>query len=96
VQRVAVVGCGDVSIVHCEAIDAIAYAELVAVCDSDPATLEATAARYRCRASPTIASSWTPSVSLAGWPNRQLAATRAPGQCLNEDPDTDRQRMMSI
>ncbi len=46
-QRVAVVGCGDVSIVHCEAIDAIAYAELVAVCDSDPATLAAAAARYR-------------------------------------------------
>ena len=37
--RVAVVGCGDVSIVHFEAIEAIADAELVAVCDSDAATL---------------------------------------------------------
>jgi UDP-N-acetyl-2-amino-2-deoxyglucuronate dehydrogenase len=47
VPRVAVVGCGDVSIVHFEAIEAIADGELVAVCDSDPATLRATAARYR-------------------------------------------------
>ena len=45
--RVAVVGCGDVSIVHFEAIEAIADAELVAVCDSDQATLTAAAARYR-------------------------------------------------
>ena len=48
--RVAVVGCGDVSIVHFEAIEAIADAELVAVCDSDQATLTAAAARYRCAA----------------------------------------------
>jgi UDP-N-acetyl-2-amino-2-deoxyglucuronate dehydrogenase len=47
VPRVAVVGCGDVSIVHFEAIEAIADAELVAVCYSDPATLTAAAARYR-------------------------------------------------
>jgi hypothetical protein len=33
VPRVAVVGCGDVSIVHFEAIEAIADAELVAVCE---------------------------------------------------------------
>jgi UDP-N-acetyl-2-amino-2-deoxyglucuronate dehydrogenase len=32
---VAVVGCGDVSIAHFEAIEAIADAELVAVSDSD-------------------------------------------------------------
>jgi hypothetical protein len=42
VPRVAVVGCGDVSIVHFEAIEAIADGELVAVCDSDPATLPST------------------------------------------------------
>jgi hypothetical protein len=47
VPRVAVVGCGDVSIVHFEAIEAIADGELVGVCDSDPATLRAAAARYR-------------------------------------------------
>ena len=59
--RVAVAGCGDVSIVHFEAIEAIADAELVAVCDSDPATLTETAVRgTRCRASPTITSLWTP------------------------------------
>jgi predicted dehydrogenase len=44
---VALVGCGDVSIVHFEAIEAIADAELVAVCDSDPATLTEAAARYQ-------------------------------------------------
>jgi UDP-N-acetyl-2-amino-2-deoxyglucuronate dehydrogenase len=47
VPRVAVVGCGDVSIVHFEAIEAIADAELVAVCDTEPATLTAAAGRYR-------------------------------------------------
>jgi UDP-N-acetyl-2-amino-2-deoxyglucuronate dehydrogenase len=47
VPRVAVVGCGDVSIVHFEAIEAIADAELVAVCDSDPAALTETAVRYQ-------------------------------------------------
>ena len=45
--RVALVGCGDVSIVHFEAIEAIADAELVGVCDSDPAKLTETAARYQ-------------------------------------------------
>ena len=34
--RVAVIGCGDVSVVHFEAIAAIPGAELVAVCDTDP------------------------------------------------------------
>jgi predicted dehydrogenase len=41
--RVAVIGCGSVSVVHFEAIKAIPGAELVAVCDSDAATLEAAA-----------------------------------------------------
>ena len=59
--RVAVVGCGDVSIVHFEAIEAIADAELVAVCDSDQATLKRRPRATGCRASPTIVSSWTPS-----------------------------------
>jgi UDP-N-acetyl-2-amino-2-deoxyglucuronate dehydrogenase len=36
-RRVAVVGCGDVSIVHFEAIARLADVELVAVCDVDPA-----------------------------------------------------------
>jgi UDP-N-acetyl-2-amino-2-deoxyglucuronate dehydrogenase len=34
VPRVAVVGCGDVSIVHFEAIEAIADGELVGVCNA--------------------------------------------------------------
>ena len=44
--RVAVIGCGSVSVVHFEAIKAIPDAELVAVCDSDAATLEAAAAQH--------------------------------------------------
>jgi len=44
--RVAVIGCGSVSVVHFEAIKAIPGAELVAVCDSDAATLEAAAAQH--------------------------------------------------
>ncbi|MHA7269698.1 Gfo/Idh/MocA family protein [Arthrobacter sp. HLT1-20] len=43
--RVAIIGCGDVATVHFEAIAAIDGAELVAVCDTDPARLaEAVAA----------------------------------------------------
>ena len=38
-RRAAIVGCGDVSVVHAEAIAAIDGIELVAVCDSDPARL---------------------------------------------------------
>lgn len=38
---VAIVGCGDVSTVHFAAVAAIAEADLVAVCDTDPATLVA-------------------------------------------------------
>ena len=44
--RVAVIGCGSVSVVHFEAIKAIPGAELVAVCDSDAATLAAAAAQH--------------------------------------------------
>jgi UDP-N-acetyl-2-amino-2-deoxyglucuronate dehydrogenase len=36
-RRAAVVGCGDVSIVHFEAIERLADVELVGVCDVDPA-----------------------------------------------------------
>ena len=42
----AVIGCGDVSAVHFEAIEAIDGIELVGVCDTDPGRLEAAAARY--------------------------------------------------
>ncbi|MGD8201606.1 Gfo/Idh/MocA family protein [Ornithinimicrobium sp. W1679] len=41
VPRAAVVGCGDVSIVHLEALAAMDGAELVAVCDTDPRALAA-------------------------------------------------------
>lgn len=40
VKRAALVGCGDVSIIHFEAIDEIDDIELVAVCDTDPDRLE--------------------------------------------------------
>jgi UDP-N-acetyl-2-amino-2-deoxyglucuronate dehydrogenase len=43
VTTAAVIGCGDVSIVHLEAIEAIADGELIAVCDTDPATAAAVA-----------------------------------------------------
>ncbi|MDO5495290.1 MAG: Gfo/Idh/MocA family oxidoreductase [bacterium] len=39
--RAAVVGCGDVATIHYEGIDAIEGAELVAVCDTDEAALDA-------------------------------------------------------
>lgn len=42
----AVVGCGDVAVVHFEAIEALTGIELVAVCDTDPVTLATTAAEY--------------------------------------------------
>ncbi len=44
--RVAVIGCGVVSVVHFEAIAAIDGAELVGVADLDPATAEAAEERY--------------------------------------------------
>ncbi|WP_125609558.1 Gfo/Idh/MocA family protein [Specibacter cremeus] len=45
--RVAIIGCGDVSTVHFDAIDAIDGAELVAVCDTDPDRLSAAVATRR-------------------------------------------------
>ncbi|CAA9333483.1 MAG: putative lipopolysaccharide biosynthesis protein [uncultured Friedmanniella sp.] len=39
----AVIGCGDVSIVHLEAIEKLADSQLVAVCDTDPGTAAAVA-----------------------------------------------------
>ncbi len=44
--KVAVVGCGDISIVHFEAIASIPGADLVAVADADPSTLNEAAERY--------------------------------------------------
>ncbi|TDD05201.1 Gfo/Idh/MocA family oxidoreductase [Saccharopolyspora terrae] len=41
----AVIGCGDVSAVHLDAIAALEDVELVAVCDTDPAALTTTAER---------------------------------------------------
>ena len=42
----AVIGCGDVSAVHLRAIEKLAGAELVGVCDTDPARAAAAAQRY--------------------------------------------------
>jgi predicted dehydrogenase len=42
----AVIGCGDVSVVHFEAIAALDGSELVAVCDVDPDTAARAAERY--------------------------------------------------
>ncbi len=42
----AIIGCGDVSVVHGEAIEALTGIQLVAVCDTQPAALEAAVARY--------------------------------------------------
>jgi UDP-N-acetyl-2-amino-2-deoxyglucuronate dehydrogenase len=42
----AVIGCGDVSVVHLQAIENLAGIELVGVCDIDPARAEAAAGRY--------------------------------------------------
>lgn len=44
--RVAIIGCGDVALIHFEAIAALADAELVAVCDTDPARLAAAVTTY--------------------------------------------------
>ena len=43
-RRAAIVGCGDVSVIHREAIEAIDGIELTAVCDTDPARLADAAA----------------------------------------------------
>lgn len=45
-RRVAVIGCGDISIVHFAAIAGVPDAELVAVCDPDPERLAAASAAY--------------------------------------------------
>jgi UDP-N-acetyl-2-amino-2-deoxyglucuronate dehydrogenase len=42
----AMIGCGDVSVVHLEAIEAHADAQLVAVCDVDPAAAARAGERY--------------------------------------------------
>ena len=42
----AVIGCGDVSVVHFEALSRLTDVRLVAVCDVDPATTAAAGARY--------------------------------------------------
>nr|WP_274636801.1 Gfo/Idh/MocA family oxidoreductase [Microbacterium bovistercoris] len=44
--RAAVIGCGDISALHVAAIAATADAELVAVCDTDPARADAASARH--------------------------------------------------
>ncbi len=44
--RAAVIGCGDVSVVHLEAIDRIDGSELVGVADVDPQVAGAAAAKY--------------------------------------------------
>ena len=46
VTRAAVIGCGDVSIVHFEGIQAIDGIELAAVCDTDPGRGREAAERY--------------------------------------------------
>jgi UDP-N-acetyl-2-amino-2-deoxyglucuronate dehydrogenase len=42
----AVIGCGDVSVVHLEAIEALPGSQLVAVCDTDPVAAARVSARY--------------------------------------------------
>ena len=43
-RRIGLIGCGDVSVVHVEAIEAIDGLELVGVADVDPAARERAAA----------------------------------------------------
>jgi UDP-N-acetyl-2-amino-2-deoxyglucuronate dehydrogenase len=45
-RTAAVIGCGDVSSVHFEALAASPGIELVAVCDADPGRLAAATAAY--------------------------------------------------
>ena len=42
----AVIGCGTISVVHFEAIEALPDSQLVAVCDTDPETAALASARY--------------------------------------------------
>ncbi len=51
-RTAAVVGCGDVSTVHFEAIEDLDDIELVAVCDTDPAAAAAAGERYGVPAFP--------------------------------------------
>ena len=44
-MRAVVVGCGDISVVHLDALQRSDHAELVGVCDVDPTTAERTAQR---------------------------------------------------
>jgi predicted dehydrogenase len=46
VTTAAVIGCGDVSVVHLEAIGSLTGTDLVGVCDTDPARAAVAAARY--------------------------------------------------
>lgn len=55
VKRAAIVGCGDVSVIHAEAVEAIDGIELVAVCDTDPDQLESAAATYGVAAYDSLA-----------------------------------------
>jgi predicted dehydrogenase len=48
----AVIGCGDVSVVHLEAIKALPDVDLVAVCDTDPAAAAEAASRHEVPAFP--------------------------------------------
>lgn len=48
--KVAVIGCGNISIMHLEAIAAPEESELVAVCDIKPDRAEHTAERYGVKA----------------------------------------------
>ena len=41
----AVIGCGDVSVVHLDALESLPDVQLVGICDTDPATAAAVAAR---------------------------------------------------
>jgi UDP-N-acetyl-2-amino-2-deoxyglucuronate dehydrogenase len=46
VTTAAVIGCGDVSTIHFEAVEAVEDIELVAVCDTDPEALAAAVERF--------------------------------------------------
>lgn len=48
--KVAVIGCGNISSRHLEAIDALEYSELVAVCDNKIERVRQTAEKYRVKA----------------------------------------------
>ena len=64
-RRAAVIGCGDISIVHFEAIGALGEATLVAVCDLDPALAKLPGTAGAFPRTPIIGrcSSWSRSTS---------------------------------